>query len=473
MVSRTAADAQLSTRPLIGFAGAALAPQALVLALTIHLPRYYAGHIGLGLAAVGLAFTLVRLMDIGFDPLIGVVMDRTRTPFGRYRPWVIAGAPILMISSYMLFMAAPGVGEAYLVVWLLVFYAAISIVQLAQAAWAGVLAQGYNERSRIFSYIGAAGLLGSALVMLVPSFAARLVGEDDAQALHAMGWTMIALTPVLTLVAARTPETPRTATTGKPVTLREWVSIVWRPSMRRLVMADLALALGPGTLTPIFIFYWRDARGFTLPQANLMLVIFMLAGLVGAPVWGAIAQRIGKHAGVMITSACFAAGQLEIVSLPHRSPIVFPMMFVLGFFVAAFSFLVRAIVADVSDEVRLDHGRERSGLLFALVTSTQKIGGAVSVALTFWILAALGYNPAAGSANTAENLRGLEMVYALAPATFVMLGAACFIRFPLGAARHAEIRAALEAREQERSDEGADRLPVASPATARVAPGSR
>jgi len=214
-------------------------------------------------------------------------------------------------------------------------------------------------------------------------------------------------------------------------------------------MADLALALGPGTLTPIFVFYWRDARGFSLAEANIMLVIFMTSGLLGAPFWGAVAQKLGKHMTVIITSALFAAGQLVITHLPRHSPLVFPMMFWLGFNVAAFTLLVRACVADVSDEVRLDHGRERSGLLFALVTSTQKVGGAVSVALTFWILAALGYNPAAGAANTADNVRGLELVYSFAPVIFVMLGAACFIRFPLDARRHAEIRAELDRLEAE------------------------
>ena len=343
------AAARLSPRTLIPFAVAALAPNALVLAVTIHLPRYFAGHIGIGLTAVGFAFTIVRLMDIAFDPFMGAVMDRTRSRLGRYRLWLLVGAPILMVASYMLFMAPDGSNQTYLILWLLVFYSAFSIMSLAHNAWAGVLARTYDERSRVFAYMGSAGLVGSAVVMLAPAVASRWAAHDDGAALHIMGWTMIVLIPILTLVAARTPETLREATNRAPVTLKEYASLAWRPSMRRLVMADLALALGPGTLTPIFVFYWRDARGFSLAEANIMLVIFMTSGLLGAPFWGAVAQKLGKHMTVIITSALFAAGQLVITHLPRHSPLVFPMMFWLGFNVAAFTLLVRACVADVSD----------------------------------------------------------------------------------------------------------------------------
>src|SRR5271156_839056 len=103
---------------LLRFSTVAFASSGIVFALSIHIPRYFATHVGIGLAAVGLAFTVVRLLDIAVDPMLGLVMDRTRTPLGRYRAWILMGTPILMLSSYMLFMAQPGVGVGYLIVWL-------------------------------------------------------------------------------------------------------------------------------------------------------------------------------------------------------------------------------------------------------------------------------------------------------------------------------------------------------------------
>ena len=98
-----------------------------------HRPRHLSdpatspSHLGVQLAVVAAAFTLVRLIDIPVDPILGVFMDRTRTPIGRYRVWLLIGAPILMLAVYQLFMAKAGIGEAYLVAWLLVLYLGTSI----------------------------------------------------------------------------------------------------------------------------------------------------------------------------------------------------------------------------------------------------------------------------------------------------------------------------------------------------------
>src|SRR5476651_1010797 len=104
---------KLLARLLAPFATASMPVSALGIPLTVYLPNYYASHIGISLTAVGLAFSIVRLIDIAFDPAIGVAINATQTPFGRFRPWMVAGAPLLMIATYMLFMAEPGVKLPY------------------------------------------------------------------------------------------------------------------------------------------------------------------------------------------------------------------------------------------------------------------------------------------------------------------------------------------------------------------------
>src|SRR3546814_20151537 len=88
---------------------------------------------------------VVRLLDIAFDPLIGGVMDRTRTRIGRYRPWLLAGAPLVMLAMGMLFMASPGVGPWPLAIWLVLSSAGWSILTLSQLA----LASTRSEERRV------------------------------------------------------------------------------------------------------------------------------------------------------------------------------------------------------------------------------------------------------------------------------------------------------------------------------------
>jgi Na+/melibiose symporter-like transporter len=124
----TSAPKKLPVRLLAPFASASMPVAALGVPLTVYLPNYYASHIGLSLASVGLAFTMVRLIDILFDPLIGVAINATHTRFGRFRPWMTAGAPLLMLAVFMIFMAQPGITTIYMVGWLLVLYAGFSML---------------------------------------------------------------------------------------------------------------------------------------------------------------------------------------------------------------------------------------------------------------------------------------------------------------------------------------------------------
>ena len=86
-------------------------------------------------------------------------------------------------------------------------------------------------------------------------------------------------------------------------------------------------------------------------------------------------------------------------------------MFCVGFCASAFILLIRAMVADVVDEVKLETRRDLTTLMFSMVTTTTKVGQAVTVAIVFPILALVGYNGAEGAVNTKSAIFGLEMCY--------------------------------------------------------------
>ena len=111
MANSAPGSARLPLPVVMAFSSTALPIAAIGLVMAVYLPRFVAGQIGLSLAAVGGAFTIVRLIDMAIDPLLGMAMDRTRTRIGRYRPWLLIGGPIVMLAAYMLFMAHPGITE--------------------------------------------------------------------------------------------------------------------------------------------------------------------------------------------------------------------------------------------------------------------------------------------------------------------------------------------------------------------------
>lgn len=447
MANSAASSQRLSLPVVMSFASTALPIAAIGLVMGVYLPRFFAGQLGLSLVAVGSAFTIVRLLDMALDPMLGMAMDRTQTRFGRYRPWLVVGAPIVMAACYMLFMAKPGITQAYLIGWLLVLYVGISILTLAQAAWAASLATGYDDRSRVYGVIQAVGVVGAVLILLLP----LVLGPkgEGVGGIHAMGWFCIILLPLtVALCSLVTPERINPETDRERATLADYWALVRRPEMARLIFADLFLALGPGTTAALYLFFFHDARGYSHQQTGVLLVFFIAAGLLGAMFWGWAAQKIGKHRAIMVAAVAYAFTQSALMIIPPATMLLaIPGMMSVGFVSAAFILIVRAMVADVADEVRLESGKERVGLLYALVTTTQKIGTAITVGISFWVLDIVGYNAAEGAVNTPAAVRGLELCYVFAPIIFVFFGGAAFIGWKLDAKRHGEIRRQLDERD--------------------------
>jgi Na+/melibiose symporter-like transporter len=431
---------------VLAFACAYLPWAALTLSVAVQLPRFFATHLGVGLAVGGL-FGIVRLIDIPLDPALGVLMDRTRSRFGRYRLWMIIGAPVLMVSLYMLFQAKPGVGHLYIVVWLLVMYLGMSILLLAANSWASVLATTYKERSRIFGAMAGLGVLGAMSVLLIPIIAAQR-GFGEAAAVRGVGWFLFVLAPVtIAITCLRIPERS-TAADNQHFALRDYFGLLARPNVLRLVAADFCVTLGPGWMAALYLFFFEDSRGFSTTEANVLLMIYILAGLVGAPATAWLANKLSKHRALIVTTTGYSLMLILIFLLPKGEFLPSaPAMFVAGALAAGFVVMIRSLTADVGDEIRLEQGKQQIGLLYALTSATTKAAGALAITLTFAVLGFIGYDPKEGAANGAAQVHGLELAYTIGPIIFVMLGGACFLGYRLSAERHAEIRRQLDERD--------------------------
>jgi Na+/melibiose symporter-like transporter len=439
---------RLSLVSIVTFSLATFPVSALAVALFVYLPPYLAGHLGVPLATIGIVWATVRLIDLFVDPVLGQTMDWTRTPFGRYRVWLAAGAPVLMLAVYKLFMAPKGIGSGYVLLWLLVLYLGNSILILSQWAWGATLAREYHERSRVFGIMTAVGV-GAAVVTLLIPIAAPSLGLDSNAGVRAMGWFVIALTPVtIGITFWRTPE-KLNVDVSERFAFRDYLAIVAKPEVIRLFLCQMALTLGPGWMSAMYLFYFRAILGFTTQQATLLLLIYIIAGVVGAPLTARAARRLGKHQTLMLTTTAFSLGLLTILIVPTGNLVAaIPFMFWCGFMAAGFGLMINAMMADVGDEIRLYQGKERMSLLYSVLTFAAKIAAAGAISLTFPLLAQLGYNAAEGAHNTAAALSGLKWAFLSGPLIFVTLGGVCVWGWKLDAARHADVRERLDARDE-------------------------
>ncbi|KRB51072.1 MAG: MFS transporter [Pseudomonadota bacterium] len=438
----------LSSPMVLSFSTVALPLGALAVAVAVYLPPYFASHLGVSLTVIGTAWAVVRLLDIGVDPVLGLVMDRTRTKFGRYRVWLAIGAPILMIAVYALFEAPGGIGSAYLIGWLLIFYLGTSILSLGHSAWAATLATDYHQRSRVFGVLAATGVVGAVVVLLIPILASR-IGWSSAQGVRAMGWFIFAMVPIVVgLVCLKTPEHIVRRTSTEHFKLQDYLGLITKPDLLRLFLAQMALTLGPGWMSALYMFFFIDARKYSAEQASALLLVYVVAGILGAPLTARLAMRFSKHRTLMVTTTAYALGLCLVMVTPKGSVLAaLPVMFWCGFMAAGFDLMIRAMLADVADEVRLEQGQEQLSLIYALNALATKIAAAFAIGLTFPLLGRLGYNAAEGASNTPQAIFSLELAFIVGPIFFVMLGGACVLGWKLDATKHADIRRQLDERD--------------------------
>ena len=443
---KAAPPGHLSLAGVLAFASVSIPIAALQLAISVHLPRYFASSIGLELAIVGAAFAMVRLVDIPIDVVMGMAMDRTRSRFGRYRVWLALGAPVLMAGLEVMLQADQNTSQLGLSAILLFVYIGYSMVYLSHLAWGGVLGPTYEQRNRVFGAVIGLGVAGAVAVLVIPIVMQRL-GATDGEGVRAMVWFIILSIPVtVLLVLARTRE-PITRETTAKFGFGDYLTLLRNGNVIRLLLADLFVTLGPGWMAALYLFYFKDSRGFDTASANILLMVYIAAGFIGAPFTAWLGNKVGKHRALMVTTTVYSLGLIILPLLPSGLFVAFaPGMFVMGAMQAGFTVMIRALTGDIADEVRLDKDREYMGLMYALTIGTTKIASGLS-ALTFVLLAAIGYQARAGAVNTPEAVRSLELVYIVGPIFFVMLAGACFIGYRLTPQRHAEIRAELARRD--------------------------
>ncbi|MCX8498637.1 MAG: MFS transporter, partial [Caulobacteraceae bacterium] len=333
--------------------------------------------------------------------------------------------------------------------WLALTYITYSAVVLAHSSWGSVLSSDYDQRSRIYGYWQVGNVIGMILVLALPPVLSAVAHLDYAGGLQAMGWFIVLLLPITILLATKAVGEPvnLAPVAHRPANLKAYFDLFKNDSVRRIMLADLTLGLAPGITGSLFFFFFEQIKHLNKTQAGLMLLIYFVAALVGAPLWSRLSSSIGKHKALVVASVAYAITQTALVFWPSVSLLVMAIgLFFAGLPYAAAGVLLRSMLADVGDEERLRTGIDRTGLLYAVLAGTNKIGYALAVGITYFGLDALGFK-AGASNNSTEALGGLQFLFGVFPGILAIIAAWAAMGYRLDEASHSSIREALRQRD--------------------------
>jgi GPH family glycoside/pentoside/hexuronide:cation symporter len=451
IVPAPARAGRLPAGRLAAFSALALPIAAAQMPLNVYLPAIYSQHFGLSLGLVGLIFFVEKLWGAAADPVVGALSDRTRTRYGRRRPWILAGAGVFGLAGLILFFPVFGVTPAYLAVGLFAFYLGWSMMQIPYLAWSGEISGDYHERTRVVAFQAVISASALLLVLVLPTLVDRFRPGAAELKLNLMGLVILAsLVPAVALALRAFPEpAPRPAPATK-LGLRAAARLLLADALlTRVLLSDFAVTLGQSIRGALFIFFVSFYVGLPQWASGLFLLQFVF-GVTAAPIWTWIGRRLGKHraavagelAQVVINLGLLLVGRGDVALLVG-------LTIAQGLAQGSGNLMLRAMVADVADAHLLKTGEDRAALFFSVFSISMKAAAAVAVGLALPLVAWLGFDP--GARNTPEALHGLQLVFALGPAVAHLVSAALVAGFPLDEAAHAEVRRQLTAGRASRS----------------------
>lgn len=429
---------------LARFSAIAVPLAAAGLPLGVYLPAIYARDYGLSLTVIGVIFLLGRLWDAIADPVMGSLSDRTRSRYGRRKPWIAAGGVVFGLSSIFLFFPPFGVTPLSLGIVLFFFYLGWTAVQIPFQAWSGEVSGEYHQRTRIATYQTVVTSGALLLTLILPTIADQLRPGDGRLQLTLMGaLVLLSIVPALflTLTALKEPPLPPLPV-GKP-SLRETIrAITGEPLLLRVLASDFAVTLAQNIRAALIVFFVSFYMGRPEWAGGLFLFQFVF-GVFAGPIWLKIGRRYGKHRTAVAGELVQVGINLSLLLVtPDTFGLLLALTLAQGLAQGSGNLMLRAIVADVADKHRLDSGEDRTGLYYSVFSLAGKTATAVAVGIALPLVSWLGFDPKV--ANSPEALTGLLLVFGLGPAIAHALSAALIARFPLDEAAHAEIRRQLD-----------------------------
>ena len=434
-----------------------------------YLMIFYTDVFGLPAAVVGTLFLVTRVWDSAFDPIVGVVADRTHSRWGKFRPYLLFLAIPFSVIGVLTFVTPP-FGDNGKLIYAYVTYSLMmmvySAINVPYASLLGVMSDNPKERNTLSTYRMAFAYIGSfiALLLFMP-LVNFWSGHSKEIAAQQQGWTIavavIAVMCALLFIGcfAFTRERVK-ALHEKQAPLKEDLKDLWKNR-------PWWILLGAGVAALVFnsirdgatVYYFKyfiveedfqtiSFFGVSFVLSGLYLSVGQIANIAGVILAAPVSNRIGKKQTYMGSMAI--ATVLSILFFwfdKDNLALIFTFQILISICAGSIFPLLWSMYADCTDYSELKTGNRATGLIFSSSSMSQKFGWAIGSALTGWLLSYFGF--VANEVQQAEAIQGIKMFMSFLPAAGTLLSIVFISMYPLSEKKMLEISAALKSRRAE------------------------
>lgn len=416
---------------------------------TMYLLFFYTDVFGLPAATVGTMFLITRSWDTLFDPVVGIISDRTKTRWGKFRPYLLWFALPFGILGSLMFIT-PSFGENGKLIYAYVTYSFMmmvySMINVPYASLLGVMSSDPKERNKLSSYRMVFAFIGSfvALLLIDPLVQFfKQVHHGNIQFAWAMGVMVIAMLAVFFFLGCFfltkeriKPIQEKTRSLKADVkdllTNRPW----WL-----LLGAGISVlifnSIRDGAAVYYFKYYVQADNMLQLPSLNLSLtlttvylILGQAANILGIILVTPLAGKFGKKGVFLISMSAATIFSILFFFLDaHSVWLMMGLQFLISLCAGSIFPLLWSMYADITDYSEWKHNRRATGLIFSSSSMSQKFGWAIGGALTGWLLGLIGFK--ANWIQTTETLTGIRMMLSLFPAMGTAISVLFIAFYPL------------------------------------------
>lgn len=431
-----------------------------------YLMIFYTDVFGLPAVVVGTMFLITRIWDSLFDPIIGIIADRTNTRWGKFRPYLLFfSVPFALIG--ILTFTTPDLDITGKIIYAYVTYSLMmmvySAINVPYASLLGVISPEPKDRNILSTYRMTFAYIGSfiALLLFMPMvnfFSGSLKNMEDQQ----YGWMMSVI--VIAIMCAVLFYFCFAFTKERVKPIKEEKTPLKEDLRNLLKNKPWWILLGAGVAALIFnsirdgatVYYFKyyieeesfeTISFFKIPfvLSGLYLAIGQAANIVGVILAAPISNRTSKKFTYM--AAMFIATILSIIFFwfdKSNIALIFIFQILISICAGAIFPLLWSMYADCADYSELKTGNRATGLIFSSSSMSQKFGWAIGTALTGWLLGYFGFQ--ANEVQNPETINGIKMFLSFLPAIGTILSLVFISFYPLNEKRVKEISAELEKR---------------------------
>ncbi len=402
-----------------------------------------------GIAAA--AIFVGRSWDYINDPIFGHLTDRTRSRWGRRRPYLLIGPIPFALSFLMLWWIPPWQGSLGLAIYYALAYvlfdAAATMIYMPYFALTPELASDYDERTSLTTYRSFFSILGSLLAFTLPLMIVGAFTPENAPRMLLMAtlFASISILPffLLFFVARERPEYMQQARPGLRQSLRAARNN--RPfvvGMLIFLLTWISVEIVQATLL-FFIKYVAQRE----PQSDVLMATIFVTAIVALPLWQWVSGRWSKRQAYIVGIAFWAAVQLAIITISPATgmPLILILCVLAGIGVSAAHVIPWAMIPDAIEWGEWQTGERHEGMFYSLTTLMLKVASSLAIPLALMLLEVTGY-VANAPQQAAGALWGIRIVIGPIPALCLAGGILLALRYPLSREQYAHILHELETR---------------------------